>query len=1457
MQLSSRQTGFVRTEGGLLPADLLERVRALDRKLPGLDEASYGLPKSERFGEATTKAWNNLIGAWTTFGDELAKLSPNEPATTTTRERFLLPLMVELGYGRLSPTRAIDLDGKSYPISHGVGDIPLHLVGANVPLDRRSRGVAGAAGQSPHGLLQELLNRSPERLWGIVSNGLILRILRDNASLTRQAYVEFDLEAIFNGESYADFALLWHVAHRSRLEPQIADGADEDAKPTVHGCYLERWSKVAEEIGARAKEKLRDGVQEAIEALGSGFLRHAANTALKTQLQAGELSTQDYYRELLRLVYRLILLFVAEDRDLLLDPKADPATRTRYASYYSTARLRRLAERRKGSRHADLYAGLQVVITALGRNEGAPGIGLPPLGGFLFGSEACPDLDGAALANSDLLDAVRKLTLIEEKGVLRSVDYRNMGSEELGSIYESLLERHPELDIPSGSFILKVAAGHERKTTGSYYTPSSLISVLLDSALDPVLAEAADKPTKDEAERAILELSVVDPAAGSGHFLVAAAHRIAKRLAQVRTEDEEPAPAAVTTALRDVIGHCLYAVDINPMAVELCKVSLWLEALEPGKPLTFLDAHIKCGNSLLGTTPELIAAGIPDAAYDPIEGDDKEVCRALKKRNKAEREGQLSLGEAGLDASVAALALAMGQLRKSSQERLDELRAVEARFQDLSASARYRTARLTADAWTAAMVCLKSPGRLDLTTSSLRRLAQHPESLPESSLLEIAQLATEYQFFHWPIEFADIFQRGGFDLVIGNPPWDRVKLQEKEFFAERAPAIAEAQNAATRKRLIALLQRDDPPLWDAFRSALRRSDGESRLLHDSWAYPLTGRGDINTYAVFAELARRSTGPTGRAGMIVPTGIATDDTTRHFFANAATFGALSSLYDFVNDRGYFPGVGHGRQRFSLLTVAGTARPITSATLAFFLHTPADLLVPDAKFSLDGAQFALLNPNTLTTPTFHNGHDADIAISIYRRVPILIREDPFENPWEASFLRMFDMANDSHLFLGTSGKGRLPLWEAKLIHQFTNRYGDYALQEAGSLDSELPRPTESQLGDPSYSATPKYWVGADAVESRLDQKAGRGWLLGFRGIARSTDERTIIASILPEVAVSGKLPLLISRAPAFWCVLANLNSFVLDWVARQKVGGTDIAFFYLKQLPILPPSAYESRVPWAEATLAEWLRPYVVELSFTAWDLAGFAQDVGWEGPPFVWDSVRRRHLRAEIDAAFFRLYGLSRTETEYVLTQFPIVQRNEERRLGHFVTRDLILGAFDAMAAATRLSPYVSMLSPGPGAPAVAHPAASGEPDPQWIPWEDVIIRVAGQAPSAVGDPALWRTSRSVPENNQAHDGDARLPGPAPILNLPTGARHRSASPDFEDPTLADLVTTQLEGSDWQPEEVVDPATLQIGARVRHRSFGDGTISAIRGARPSTYLLIRFHQGEREIAFGYGVLEFQR
>lgn len=433
-------------------------------------------------------------------------------------------------------------------------------------------------------MVQELLNRSPAHLWALLSNGLRLRLLRDSTALAGSAYVEFDLEAIFDGELFAEFLLLWQLCHVSRLEKR----GESDAPPA--DCWLEAWRDEAVDSGTRALNQLRDGVQAALTALGSGFLHHPDNRWLAEALRSGALSTEDYHRALLRLAYRLLFLSVAEARDVLLDPVASPERRQSYERYFSVGRLRRLSRVRAGGPHGDLWESLQVVLRALG-GDGLKELGLPALAGLF--DPADEPLDGTArkvdhlltcsLANTDLLTAMRALGWIAIRGQrVQPVDYRNLDAEELGSVYESLLELVPRLDLAEHTFTLELVAGNERKTTGSYYTPSSLVSALLDSALDPLLDVAVKNVIDaDDAVRKLLKITVCDPACGSGHFLVAAARRIARRVAQFRSGDEEPTPHEVQHALREVVGHCLYGVDVNPLAAELAKVSLWLEALEP------------------------------------------------------------------------------------------------------------------------------------------------------------------------------------------------------------------------------------------------------------------------------------------------------------------------------------------------------------------------------------------------------------------------------------------------------------------------------------------------------------------------------------------------------------------------------------------------------------------------------------------------------------------------------------------------------------------------------------------------------------------------------------------------------------------------------------------------------------------------------------------------------------
>jgi hypothetical protein len=1434
----------IRIEGGLLGPDTLDQLLAAE--LPGQRPADFGLDGRRNLTDEIAAAFADARAQWQVFRHRLERLPDSDPATSLTRDAWVVPFLGLLGYDLGRNQRAYEVDGLTFAISHCAGEDeqapPVHIVGARQELGRLPR--SGRPRLAPHSLVQEFLNRT-ERLWGLVTNGLTLRLLRNSTSIRRQAYVEFDLRAMLEEQRFEDFAALYRLLHRTRLPRTAAD---------AHECLLERYYQHALEQGGRVRDRLRDGVEEAIKRLANGFLAHPANAELRASVASGArraagdgdanaLAPEDLYRQLLRLVYRFLFLLVSEERGLI---SPSPL----YREQYSVARLRRRVEdRRAYDDHDDLWHSLRVLWRVLADERFAAMLEAAPLNGELFAPLV---LDGFTISNRDLLEAFGHLAFYHENGALRRVNYAALDVEELGSVYESLLDYHPVIEASgegrgassegraaggegraAGGVRFDLAPGSERKSTGSYYTPPELVAELIRSALEPVVGERLieakrmansewpvvpqtiqerfthdvfprlsrpgglaksggggeasispdpnvpasgalrdDKPapqsgnlssgeyrrglgtalhggvhslsspgqrqpdgtgntppaqhrsepvpsaesagaagaaphpgqaaqpprtqppTEKElalawqsapfairhslfAEHALLSIRVLDPACGSGHFLLAAARRLGKELARVRTGEEEPAPERVREAIRDVVAHCLYGVDKNPLAVELCRVALWLEAHCEGKPLTFLDHRIRCGDSLVGVFDlEALHAGIPDEAFTPREGDDRAAARSLKQRNKQERSGQMTL-HFDAPVSLADLRRRALDLAAIPDDTPAHVRRKAELFSAIRRSPLAMRQLLACDLWTASFFQPLQKGGTAITTDAVRQaLAGQPVHGQVAGLAQA--IAAHQHFFHWPLEFPEVFAANragedplaarhsplaGFDVVLGNPPWERIKLQEEEFFASRDRQIADAPNAAARKRLISELPRANPALWTDYRDALRSAKADSLFMRTGGRFPLTGRGDINTYAVFAELFRCLLRPGGRAGLIVPTGIATDNTTKDFFADLVSRGALASLYDFENRQKLFPAV-HSRMKFCLLTLRGQARdeqrdasgesdhPLAArhspraagssspAEFAFFCQQATDLNDPERRFTLTPADFALLNPNTRTAPIFRSRRDAELTKHIYRRVPVLINErmasseqraasgerasseqraasgesepplaarhsplaspiatrhSPIaeSNPWGVEFLAMFHMANDSGLFrtreqleaegwrlegaVFERGGGRyLPLYEAKLIHQFDHRWATYDGRETRDV-------TDAERADPDFPALPRYWVREAEVEARLRAKSwDRGWLLGWRRIAPSTNERTVIAAVIPRCGAGDNVFLFLSKQTDTFLLPPIFSSYAFDFTARQKLGGTNMNFFIFEQLPVLPPSVFAQPCPWAQAS-----------------------------------------------------------------------------------------------------------------------------------------------------------------------------------------------------------------------------------------------------------------------------------
>lgn len=1272
-------------EGGLLSPEWLSKVAQLQASTQA--EADYRIHKGLNLRDEIGRYWRIAQAHWADFKSGYDAKADSKAVS----ERFVLALLRDaFGFASLAMMEPALLAERMYPIGQAAlgGRVPVIIAPADSGLDNiTSLFGDGSRRRSAFGLAQEYLNAQEGALWGIASDGVSLRIVRDNASLTRPAWIEADLQRIFVEERYADFAALWLLCHETRF--------GREGQPVTE-CALEAWRNAGREEGTRAREHLRRGVEEALIAFGQGFLSHAENQVLRSDLQNGTLPAMDYFNQLLRLVYRLIFLLTVEERGLLHPDGTSDAAKALYANGYGIRRLReRSLKRSAHDRFSDLWDANRVVCRGLAAGE--PRLGLPALAG-IFAANQCPALDASKLENSALLLAVFKLAWLREDGSLARVNWRDMGPEELGSVYESLLELVPQITQDGRKFAFATGGetkGNVRKTTGSYYTPDSLVQVLLDSTLEPVIADAiVQNPAKPI--EALLGLYIVDPACGSGHFLLAAARRLAAHVARFQAKGT-PSAAEYRHALRQVVGRCIFGVDLNPMAVELCKVGLWMEAVEPGLPLTFLNSHIQHGNALLGTTPELMAKGIPDASWDPIEGDDKKTASALKKRNKKAAEGQRSLDtfwSKPSESEAEAVARAVADLEGASDANVEALAQKESRWDGILGSPEYRHQKFVADAWCAAFVWPKQPGEqagAAPTNELWRQLRDGQGKAPALTTTTVGELAEQYQFFHWHLQFPQVFAKGGFDIVLGNPPWDSLLFREEEFFAGLRPDIAQASTAAARKKLIAKLENDDATLLASYFAGLREVDGINAFVRAGGRYTFCGVGRVNLFALFAEVARALICKRGRVGQILPSGIVSDDSTKLLFQSVVEQRQLVSFFDFENREGIFSDV-HRSFKFGIFTLAGAREPNTEAEFVFFATRIDHIKDAERRFTLSAEDIALLNPATKTCPIFRNRRDAELAKTVYRRVPVLTASG-----WHLTLRRLLNSSDDSGQFLAEHRDDALLLYEAKYFHQYEHRWASYSEDVAKLIDVDRI--------DPAASIRPRYWYPASDVYKRFGEAWSRPWTLTWRDITRATDERTFIAGVVPTLAIADARAIFIGDeivlAPS---LIACFASFVFDYFSRQKVGGTHMSAFIVEQLPVIGPGTYNGDAPWQRCTLLrEWVLSRVLELTYTAWDLEPFARDVGHAGPPFRWEAGRRFQIRCELDAAFFHLYGLSRDDVDYVMDTFPIVRKNDEKAHGEYRTKRVILETYDALATAAQTGkPYRTPIDPVPAAPGASH-----------------------------------------------------------------------------------------------------------------------------------------------------------
>lgn len=1220
------------------------------------------------------------------------------------------------------------------------------------PLDRRSgkRGEETAPSTQMLRYLRRIDDITSGALrWGILTNGSKWRLYFSGARSVSEQFFEVDIAAILDVPGHNDglFALstedrrhwlsvFYLIFRREAFVPSGADPRTFHERALAEGRFYEE--RVAEDLSNKVfGEVFPDLVRAIVKAAPDADLQEVREAALI-------------------LLYRLLFILYAEDRDLL------PVRDTRYDDYGLRNKVRLDVKERKdrddtfsdtAARYWGAMADLFIAI-----DKGDASIGLPPYNGGLFDQDRHAILTTIRIPDDVMARVIDAMSFERTPEGRKYINYRNLSVQQLGSIYERLLEYEVTRDEGEITVRPNIFA---RKGSGSYYTPDDLVQLILSETLEPLI-DARKRAFRDKIREleqgtlsndrkigvletldpasTLLDLKICDPAMGSGHFLVSLVDFMADQVITAMAEAEHEVPAAWGDYIsplgeriktirgtilsnadqrnwtidedqlddrhiirRMVLKRCIYGVDKNAMAVELAKVALWLHTFTVGAPLSFLDHHLRCGDSLFGSW---VKAGIDKAAtygtplllHEPM----KRALRAASKMQIVEGLTDAEIAEAHRSADVFAEVEDMTEPLDALLKLIHALDWLDIKDKPGKAALKVFFDGQFGDPLAIAM------GQRD------PKIKREADQRFAEILQEARTLIDEENFLNWQVTFPGIWSdwesdalTGGFDAVVGNPPWDRMKLQQVEWFAERRREIAFAQRASDRKTMIADLEKVGDPLAQDYAKASQRAEAATRMARKGGDYPLLSGGDVNLYSLFVERAMTLVQPTGLTGLIVPSGIASDKTAAPFFKGVATEGRLKALYDFENKKVFFPHV-HASFKFCAF-VASPSPTADEAQCAFYLHNVAELDDPERRFALSAADFARVNPNTGTAPIFRSRRDADLTTKIYgNAVPLVDRSSgEAAKAWPVKYATMFHMTNDSGLFrtkpeledkegaypvggnrYDSAAGPWVPLYVGRMIHHFDHRAASVEVNAENLHNAALSGAiSEEQKADPAFVPVPQYWV----PEREVTVPESIGWTIAFRDIARATDARTMIGAIGPFAGYGNKAPLLFPENLPIYReraaeIIANFNTLAFDFVARSKVHSTSVNWYIVEQLPVIPPERFDT-TRFGPKTAAEVIRATVLELTYTAHDMAPFACDMGHVDeagevkPPFIWDDARRLELRAKLDAVFFHLYGITdRDDIRYIYSTFPIVQRQEEAEYSTYRSRDLCLAWMNALAA---------------------------------------------------------------------------------------------------------------------------------------------------------------------------------
>ena len=1213
------------------------------------------------------------------------------------------------------------------------------------PLDRRSdrRGEDTAPSTQMLRYLRRVDDLTTGALrWGILTNGARWRLYYQGARSVSEQFFELDLAALLDlhGHNEGLFALTDAERHHwlkvfvlvFRREAFVA-GPSEPR--TFHQRAIEDGRFYEERVAANLSERVFGQIFP-------GLARAIAAAAPEAPLP-------DVREAALILLYRLLFILYAEDRDLL------PVRDTRYDDYGLREKVRGDIGRRKdredvfSTSAARYWSAFDDLCRAIAHGDAS--IGLPAYNGGLFDQARTPLLGQIRLDDAVMATVIDALSFEQTPDGRRYINYRDLGVQQIGSIYERLLEHDLVRERDEITIRLNRLA---RKGSGSYYTSDDLVTLIIKETIEPLvrsridafLARHADLATSalsedrrigrlkplDPAEK-LLDLKICDPAMGSGHFLVNLVDYLADRVITAMAEAEAAVDGYLSPLIgridnirttimakaeacgwtidedqlddrhivrRMVLKRCVYGVDKNPMAVELAKVALWLHTFTVGAPLSFLDHHLRYGDSLFGSW---VRTGIETATK---QGGSLFLAEPIARATRAAAPMQILEGLTDAEIAEAHRSAEVFAEIEAMTTPLNTFLSLVQAFEWLNIRDRDDKAAL----FNYFSGTFGDPIEIAVGTSEVVKETGDGDRF--SDLLgQARRLDTEERFLNWQVAFPGVWSaweraglHGGFDAVIGNPPWDRMKLQQVEWFAARRRAIAMATRAADRKRMIDDLETAGDPLAREFADASARAQTAVHMARASGEYPLLSGGDVNLYSLFVERAMTLVKPDGMVGLLTPSGIASDKTASAFFKGVATEGRLRALYDFENKKVFFPDV-HASFKFCVL-VASPSPNDEPARCAFYCHRVAELDDPERCFPLTAEDFARVNPNTGTAPIFRTRRDATLTTAIYARLPVLVDHSSGDavKAWPVKYATMFHMTNDSGLFrtreeleeqegawpvggnrFASPSGGWVPLYEGKMVQAFDHRAANIVVNPENQHRPAQPVPaTPEQHRDPDWLPDPQFWV----KESKTSFPRAP-YLLTFKDVTAPTNVRSMIAALIPCFGVGNTLPIvstdgLIATDAAL--LFANFNALPFDYVARQKIQGQHLNWFIVEQLPVVPLDRYDF-VHFGPKTAGEIVREAVLELTYTAHDMTPFAREMGYVDetgtakPPFRWDEDRRLRLRAKLDAVFFHLYGLAdRDEVRYIYSTFPIVQRQETEAYGRYRSCDLCLAWINALAA---------------------------------------------------------------------------------------------------------------------------------------------------------------------------------